>query len=166
MRSATPKLDDAGTFIGSSYVYATARDFARFGTLYLRDGVWDGHRVVPEGWVDHGRRARSFDEADKRWHGAHWWVVGDDLGSFWASGYEGQSILVCPGLDLVVVRLGNSNAAMYPALFHWRVAVVDAFRPAGELCASRPKTLRSHPHSCWYHHRSGGGAVLGGAVGR
>jgi CubicO group peptidase (beta-lactamase class C family) len=128
MRSATPKLDDAGTFIGSSYVYATARDFARFGTLYLRDGVWGNERVLPEGWVAHGTRQLSYDAEDGRWHGAHWWVVGDDLGTFWASGYEGQSTLVCPGLDLVVVRLGKSDAAMYPALFAWRGAVVDAFR--------------------------------------
>jgi CubicO group peptidase (beta-lactamase class C family) len=128
MRSARPKLDDAGTFIGSTFVYATAHDFARFGTLYLRDGAWEGERVLPEGWVDHGRRARSYDEEDGRWHGAHWWVVGDDLGTFWANGYEGQSTLVCPGLDLVVVRLGRSQRAHYPALFAWRTAVVDAFR--------------------------------------
>ena len=41
-------------------------------------------------------------------HGAHWWVVGDDHGSFWASGYRGQWLPVCPGLDLVVVRLGDT----------------------------------------------------------
>ena len=48
MTSATPKFDTAGTFVGSSYVYATARDFARFGYLYLRDGWWDGRRLLPE----------------------------------------------------------------------------------------------------------------------
>ncbi|MEO6126576.1 MAG: serine hydrolase, partial [Ilumatobacteraceae bacterium] len=46
MKSAEPKFDMAGTFVGSSYVYATARDFARFGYLYLRDGVWDGERLL------------------------------------------------------------------------------------------------------------------------
>ena len=61
MSSAQPRFDDAGTFVGSSYVYATALDFLRFGLLYLRGGVWDGEQVLPEGWVDHGRRIRSYD---------------------------------------------------------------------------------------------------------
>jgi CubicO group peptidase (beta-lactamase class C family) len=124
MTSADPRLDAAGTFIGSSYVYATARDFARFGLLYLRDGVWEGHRILPEGWVDHARRLRSVDE-EGNGYGAHWWVVDDDQGSFRASGYEGQSILICPGRDLLAVRLGRSTAEQSPALKEWRAAVVD-----------------------------------------
>ena len=116
MRSADPRFDEAGTWIASSYVWATARDMARFGYLYLRDGVWDGRRLLPEGWVDHARTARSIDPADGRLYGAHWWVTGDDLGTFWANGYEGQSIVVCPGLDLVVVRLGKSTASPVAAL--------------------------------------------------
>lgn len=128
MTSADPRRDAAGTFIGSSYVYATARDYARFGLLYLRDGMWDGRRLLPAGWVDHGRRLRSSDE-EGNGYGAHWWVVDDDMGSFRASGYEGQSILVCPGLDLLAVRLGYSTAEMYTALGEWRAAVVDSFRP-------------------------------------
>jgi CubicO group peptidase (beta-lactamase class C family) len=124
MASADPRLDDAGTFIGSSYVYATARDFTRFGLLYLRDGMWNGQRILPAGWVDHARRLRSVDE-EGNGYGAHWWVVDDDQGSFRASGYEGQAILVCPGLDVVAVRLGHSTAEQYPALKEWRAAVVD-----------------------------------------
>ncbi len=127
MHSADLRLDPAGTFIGSSYVYATARDYARFGLLYLRDGVWEGNRLLPDGWVDHARRLRSHDE-EGNGYGAHWWVVDDDMGSFRASGYEGQSILVCPGLDLLAVRLGHSTDAMYPALGAWRASLVDAFR--------------------------------------
>ncbi len=129
MTTAQPRFDDAGTFIGSSYVYATARDFARFGRLYLRDGVTDdGTRILPEGWVAHGTTARSVDPEDGRLYGAHWWVVGDDLDSFWAAGYEGQSILVCPPLDLVVVRLGRSTEAHVAALTAWRARAVDAYR--------------------------------------
>jgi CubicO group peptidase (beta-lactamase class C family) len=130
MRSARPRFDAAGTFVASSYLFATARDFARFGLLYLRDGVWEGRRILPAGWVDHARRPRSLDPVDQRLYGAHWWVVGDELGGFWANGYEGQSILCVPALDLVVVRLGKSDRESYPALQRWRAAVTAAFRGA------------------------------------
>lgn len=130
--SARATFDDVGTWIASSYVHATARDFARFGLLYLRDGVWDGRRLLPEGWVDHGRTPRSVDATDGSLYGAHWWVVGDDHGSFWAAGYEGQSILVCPALDLVVVRLGRTPKILADRLVEWRSRVVGAFaRAAG-----------------------------------
>lgn len=130
METADPGFDDAGTWVASSYVWATARDMARFGYLYLRDGVWEGARVLPEGWVDHGSLARSVDPEDGRRYGAHWWVVDDDLGTFWANGYEGQSIVVCPARDLIVVRMGKSLKDQYPALFAWRDRVVDAFGAA------------------------------------
>jgi CubicO group peptidase (beta-lactamase class C family) len=131
MRSAEARFDDAGTFKASSFVYATARDYLRFGLLYLRDGMWDGARLLPAGWVDHGRRIRSYDEAEDRWYGAHWWSVGDELGTFWASGYEGQSIMVCPPLDLLAVRLGRSTGDDHTAtLAAWRAGLVEAFRPA------------------------------------
>jgi CubicO group peptidase (beta-lactamase class C family) len=125
--SATAAFDAAGTWVASSTVYATARDFARFGLLYLRDGVWERRRLLPAGWVDHGRRPRSVDPDDGMIHGAHWWVVGDEYGSFWASGYRGQSITVSPALDLVVVRLGDTPTVQGPELTRWKAAVVDAF---------------------------------------
>jgi CubicO group peptidase (beta-lactamase class C family) len=78
--------------------------------------------------VDHARRQRSADE-EGIGYGAHWWVVDDDMGTFRASGYEGQSITVFPGLDLLAVRLGHSTAEVYPALRDWRAEVVDSFRP-------------------------------------
>ncbi len=106
MRTATARFDPAGNFVGSSYVFATARDFARFGLLYLRDGVWAGERILPEGWVDHGRSLTipSFDQ-----YGAHWWLARDGSGIFHASGFHGQYIAVVPTRDLVVVRLGNTE---------------------------------------------------------
>ncbi len=131
IRNARLGFDATGTFVGSSFLYMPAREFAKFGLLYLRDGMWDGTRILPSGWVDHGRLPRSTDPADGRIHGAHWWCTGDDLGSWWASGYDGQSILLCPALDLIVVRLGWSpDEGAAEALFAWRRRVVDAFRTA------------------------------------
>jgi len=125
MHSADPRLDAAGTFIGSSYVFATARDFVRFGQLYLHDGVHAGRRILPEGWVAHGRRLRSNDEKGNG-YGAHWWVVDDD--TFRASGYEGQRIWVTPDLDLVVVRMGRSTTEQGDELRHWYDALIAAMR--------------------------------------
>src|SRR5690606_13739584 len=59
--AAQPRYDDAGTWVASSYVYASARDFARFGLFALRDGTWEGTRLLPEGWIDDGRRRVSDD---------------------------------------------------------------------------------------------------------
>jgi CubicO group peptidase (beta-lactamase class C family) len=125
--SAVPTFDLAGTWVASSYVHAIAADFARFGLLYLRDGVWDGRRLLPEGWVDHARLRRSVEAESGRGYGAHWWVTDDRHGTFWASGYEGQSITVSPGLDLVVVRLGLTSDEEKPALTEWRARMIEVF---------------------------------------
>ncbi len=130
MRSAVPEFDAAGTWVASSYVRTTARDFAKFGLLYQRDGIWEGERLLPEGWVDHGRTMRSVDPEDGP-YGAHWWgVAGDTLGTFRASGYEGQSITICPALDLIVVRLGKTPTERDSDLVAWRADMVRAFRSA------------------------------------
>ena len=130
MTGATPHYDGAGTFVGSSYVDATARDFARFGYLHLRDGVWDGRRILPEGWVDVARTARSGPDEDGQYYGAFWWVWGDEHGTFAAQGYEGQLVAVVPDLDLVLVRLGKSPIAHRPALFEFYRDVIAAFTDA------------------------------------
>ncbi len=105
MRSARLEYDAAGTFVGSSYAHATLDDWCRFGLLAMRDGVWDGHRIVPDGWIDHGRTARSFDE--DRYHGAHWWAWDHDQMPFGAHGFEGQRIICFPTRDLIVLRFGK-----------------------------------------------------------
>lgn len=124
MRSAQPRFDPAGTFIGSSYVFASARDFARFGLLYLRDGVWDGRRVLPAGWVDHARRETP---ASIGRYGAHWWLAQDGSGIFTANGFQGQYVVVDPARDLVLVRLGVSTPEQRVAVVHDLRAIVDAF---------------------------------------
>ena len=131
MSSADPEFDEAGTWVASSYVRATARDFARFGLLYLRDGVWEGVRLLPAGWVDYGRTMVSIDPEDAGPYGAHWLgLAGDARGTFGASGYEGQSITISPALDLVVVRLGKTPLERKANLVPWRAAMVQAFADA------------------------------------
>lgn len=122
------RYDEVGTFVGSSYLYATARDFARVGLLHLRDGVWDGRRLLPEGWVDRARTIHSQDPDNGWYYGEHWWVRGDDLGTFWANGYDGQMVACVPALDVVVVRLGSLPTDRRPATEQWFFDVLDALR--------------------------------------
>jgi CubicO group peptidase (beta-lactamase class C family) len=105
MRSAKPLFDAAGTWIGSSFLFASARDFARFGLLCLRDGTWEGERLLPEGWIDYGRTPTPGSQGE---YGAHFWLATDGTGTFSANGYRGQYTVIVPERDLVIVRLGTS----------------------------------------------------------
>ena len=128
MTSAEPKFDAAGTFVGSSYAYATARDFARFGLLYLRDGVWDGTRVLPAGWADQGRAEVAVDPDPPHFgYGAHWWIWRDQPGSLAAHGYEGQYVIVLPERDLVIVHLGKIPTDVRPPLYPKLRELINAF---------------------------------------
>ena len=110
MSGATAQFDAAGTFVGSSYVYGTARDFAKFGEMYLRDGKCGTKRILPVGWVDHARAQTVIDDETGQGYGAHWWTQPGEPSSLVASGYEGQQIFVLPERDLVIVRLGKTVA--------------------------------------------------------
>ena len=112
IRSATPKFDTSGTFIGSSYLLASPQDFARFGLLYLRNGIWDGRQILPEGWVDYARTPTHHDE--ESCYGAQWWMKPGDATQFYCGGYDGQRIHCDPGKDIVVVRCGRTPAEEAP----------------------------------------------------
>ncbi len=127
MTSARPGLDEAGVVVGSSYVHATARDYARFGLLYLRGGEVDGRRVVSRSWCDTAQVPHSVDPDSDLFYSWQWWVTGDRYGTYCALGYEGQMIAVVPALDAVVVRLGRTPEEQAgPALADWRRAVLAA----------------------------------------
>jgi len=132
MRGAEPRFDASGTWIGSSFCFCTPRDFARFGLLYLRDGVWDGRRILPERWVDHARTPAPVQPPDEagRGYGAHWWLYHDDLGTFFAGGYAGQLIMAVPALDLVLVRNGNTPQEKTPRLRAIVHDLIELFRAA------------------------------------
>jgi CubicO group peptidase (beta-lactamase class C family) len=117
MQSAFLEPDASGTFVASSYVYATARDYARFGLLYYNDGIWNGERILPEGWV---RKTVTPPPANQfKNYGYQFWLNGLDkkdpskkwypnvpADMFFADGFGGQDIYIIPSKELVVVRLG------------------------------------------------------------
>jgi CubicO group peptidase (beta-lactamase class C family) len=124
MSSAVATFDPAGVFVASSYVHANALDFAKFGLLYLRGGEWDEKQLVSRAWVDTAQIPLSVDEESGSFYSWQWWVTGDEYGTYWASGYEGQMIAVVPALDALVVRFGKTPEDHYPALAAWRERVL------------------------------------------
>jgi CubicO group peptidase (beta-lactamase class C family) len=116
MSSAVLETDASGTFVGSSLMFASARDWARFGLLFANDGVWKGTRVLPEGWVRYS--ATPAAAAAARNYGAHWWLKLErppgappaelPPDAFHAAGHGGQYVSVVPSRALVVVRLGHA----------------------------------------------------------
>jgi CubicO group peptidase (beta-lactamase class C family) len=117
MTSMVIEPDERGTPVGSSYGYATARDWARFGQLYLDRGVVNGRRILPESWIDFTRSPASADAAGD--YGAMFWLNhGPADGSktrtyphcppdmYLANGHNGQFVAITPSKNAVVVRLG------------------------------------------------------------
>lgn len=125
MRSPLPHFDASGTFVGSSFCLAAPEDFLRFGLLYLRDGVWDGTRILPPGWVDHARTP-SHTAADEA-YGAHWWLRPDRLDWFYASGYDGQRTVVVPEKDLLIFRAGRTNVDFVQPIWDRVYAMAELF---------------------------------------
>ncbi|WP_428666244.1 serine hydrolase domain-containing protein [Runella sp.] len=114
MNTAVLEPDASGTFVGSSFMYASARDWAKFGQLYAQDGIWKGERLLPEGWVTYSSRETPHSEGR---YGAHFWTYvrkdGLPADSFTMNGFEGQFVLIIPSKQLVVVRLGCSPEEKY-----------------------------------------------------
>jgi len=120
IHTATMETDNNGTFIGSSYMYASARDWARLGQLCLQDGVWQGRRLLPEGWIGYSTTPTPNNPLHN--YGAHFWLNADPEDSrqqrtwptlpadaYSMNGFQGQRVIVVPSQDLVVVRLGFSG---------------------------------------------------------
>lgn len=114
MNSALIETDETGTFIGSSYGYATPRDWAKFGLLYLHDGVWNGKRLLPEGWTTF-TGSEAAGSGGK--YGAHFWLNKNGVqypdaphDMLIADGYQGQFVFVIPSHDAVIVRMGTGGS--------------------------------------------------------
>lgn len=129
IHDAQLEFDASGTWVASSYLYATARDWARFGKLVLDDGVWQGSRLLPEGWIEESTTPTESYHANLETgdppgasYGMHWWLnrrdsdgkqwmesVPEDAVTAW--GHFGQFLTVVPSRRLIVVRLGLSRGA-------------------------------------------------------
>jgi CubicO group peptidase (beta-lactamase class C family) len=134
------EFDRKGNFLGGSHIYATARDFARFGLLYLRDGIWDERRILPEGWVDFARTLAPADNNGT--YGAHFWInleprknqfvllPGGPTSAFEASGNAGQYVIIVPTHDLLIVRLGEMQSTNWNDLNAALAKLLEAFPPS------------------------------------
>jgi hypothetical protein len=120
IHTATLETDNNGTYIGSSYMYANARDWARLGLLCLQDGYWQGKRLLPEGWMGYCTTPTPNNPLHN--YGAHFWLNADPADSrlqrtwpglpvdaYSMNGFQGQRVIIIPSKDLVVVRLGFSG---------------------------------------------------------
>lgn len=109
MNSMIVETDMAGNFVGSSYSWATTRDWSKFGLLYLHKGNWNGTQILHESWIKY-TATPTADSNGK--YGAHFWLnaggrfpdVPRDM--YFCSGYQGQMVAIIPSLDLVIVRMG------------------------------------------------------------
>lgn len=126
MYSAVMEPDASGTFVGSSYTFASARDWARFGLLYANDGIWNGEQILPAGWVKASSTPSSV--APQGEYGYQFWLNAGAPGNpanrrfpqvptdmFYADGYEGQFVFIIPSKKLVVVRLGQTAGDNFDA---------------------------------------------------
>ena len=116
MHSMLVETDMAGNYVGSSYSWATTRDWAKFGLLYLHKGNWNGEQLFDENWAKYVATPTNGSKGD---YGAHFWLNAGgrypdaprDLYS--ANGYQGQKVFVIPSQDLVIVRMGLTEEAKF-----------------------------------------------------
>ncbi len=117
MFSAIIEPDPSGSFVGSSYGFATAKDWARFGILLINDGVWEGERILPEGWVKYSTTPTPLAPQGK--YGAQFWLNAGEKSNpnnklfqslpndlYYQGGYNGQIVAIIPSRNVVFVRLG------------------------------------------------------------
>ena len=135
MRNTLLSTDRFGDFILSSQVYTNARDLARFGLLYLNDGVWNGERLISEAWIDFVRTPAPASDVRNSDYGGQFWLVPTDRDdvprdAYSTAGNRGQYVVIVPSHDLVIVRRGLDYAS--PHMNRWDIAaaVLGAFPPA------------------------------------
>lgn len=114
MHHTVAETDWRGSYILSSQVWSTARDLAKLGELYLQDGVWDGTRILPEGWLEYVSRPSGPQPEGEFGYGAGFWLMNKSPGippdTIAAMGNRGQFIIIAPKMNVVIVRRGEDPA--------------------------------------------------------
>ena len=117
IRSMIMEADPYGNFLTQGYEFASGRDWARLGNLYLQDGVWNGERILPEGYVDFvSTLAEPWVKDGRPIYGGFFWINGDGgrpipKAAYMMLGAGGQSTTIIPSHNLVIVRLGHYKGA-------------------------------------------------------
>ncbi|MET0169591.1 MAG: serine hydrolase [Aliihoeflea sp.] len=132
MDSAVLETDARGTFVGSSYMYATAHDWVRFGQFLLQDGEWNGEQILPAGFVTWMREAAPASNG--RYGRGQVWLAGPERGAqvalpadtYWLRGHDGQSMAIIPSRNLVVLRMGLTPSRLNYSPTPLIGALVDA----------------------------------------
>ena len=160
MSSVVAGFDDRGTFVGSSYISASARDYARLGLLYLRGGEWNGRRILPESWVKFVRTPAP--DSNGR-YGGHFWL-GPGTGSattpgaqgpavrwpdgvYSAFGLYGQFISISPSQRLVVVILGHTQFAPEKDRATYRIRQLESIFNAVNVPAAQHRARETRQTS-------------------
>ncbi|HYD13272.1 MAG TPA: serine hydrolase [Allosphingosinicella sp.] len=135
MTRTVAETDHQGNFILSSQVWSTARDLARLGQFWLQDGVWEGRRLLPEGWMAYMTRASGPQPASGPGYGATLWLFGPGqglpAGSYAAQGNRGQYVMVVPSRRLVIVRRGEDAAGTRFDIARFTADVIAALPAEG-----------------------------------
>ena len=132
VRNAVLETDPYGNYIMSGYEYLSIVDWTRIGMLYLQDGVWEGERILPEGWVDFVRTPAPADPM-LNYGGMFWVNRGGALpdvpaDAYWPEGLMGQLTFIIPSENLVVARLGPSPQGAHPYMNEVLSGVIEALK--------------------------------------
>jgi CubicO group peptidase (beta-lactamase class C family) len=151
MTTATIEQDEHGTLVGSSYMYATARDWARYGQFLLQDGIWQGRELLPTGYV--AMMATPVPASHGQYGKGQTWLWGSDAvtpgvnpdaafgippDAFWMSGHDGQSVCIIKSRQLVIVRLGLTPYAVGYSPQPLVKAILEATQPSA---VAQPSTV-------------------------
>jgi CubicO group peptidase (beta-lactamase class C family) len=154
--SATIEPDEHGTLVGSSYMYATARDWARYGLFLLQDGIWQGEELLPPGYVT--MMATPVDASHGQYGMGQTWLWGSEPvtprvnpdaafgippDTFWMSGHDGQSVCIIKSRQLVIVRLGLTP---YAAGYTSQRLVQAILKATQDATAAQPSTTQPSAH--------------------